>query len=113
MEIEFGFENNELQKIGKALNVKERILLLELLSKNEEELTLHQLSTALGIPGGVVREHLSVLEELSYVSSRKAMLHPFVLEEICWLTSKGRRLFSAFRAISQMEHDIQKAVLEV
>jgi DNA-binding HxlR family transcriptional regulator len=113
MEIELLSENMELMKIGKALDENNKIFILERLLKNDGESTLDQLSTALGVSKTKIKRHLVDLEKVGFVSMRKEMLHPFVIEEICWLTPRGRRLFSALKAIIHRELDLQKIAVEV
>lgn len=111
MEIEFE-NSNELEEIREALNARENILILGLLYANSE-CTFEEICSSLDIQEKEAIKHLTELKSLFWVSSRKVMAHPFTLEEVYTLSSRGRRYFSALKAIAERELDLQRAILEV
>ena len=113
--MEIGFEKNYwklLNKTSEVLSSKEKVFILDLLYK-QGECTAHQIHNSLDSGEEKVKKHVSKLEDLLWISSRKVMTHPLTLEEVYSLTSTGRRYFSAFKAIIDRELDLQKAVLGV
>ena len=110
MEIEFE-DIVELNELGRALKSKERILILDLLYKNDE-CTMHQICNCLDMPEREAKGNLSELKDLLWISNRKVMTHPLTLEVVCSLSPKGQRLFSVFRAIIKREIDLRRSILD-